>query len=272
MAFRIVSGIYKIENVVNGKCYVGSAANIADRWNGHRRLLRLGIHHSPKLQRAFAKYGEDAFDWLILEGITNKPDLVNREQYWIDTLNSVRDGYNVCPKAGSVLGIKRTPEEILKSSISRTGKKHGPQTLEARAAQSLRQTGKKHKSHRSGWKFSAETRERMAAGQRGIKHSPERVEKWRKKVTGLKHSAEQNAAKTARQTGVIRGPYKPRINTGPIPRRKHTPEQNAKQSERSLGRKLSNEARKKISEGRKRWWAAQKAQTHPQLPLFDTNQ
>jgi group I intron endonuclease len=55
------SGVYQILCVPTGKAYVGSAVNLAKRWQEHRWMLRRGQHHSQYLQRAWDKYGETAF-------------------------------------------------------------------------------------------------------------------------------------------------------------------------------------------------------------------
>ena len=92
------SGIYAIENTVNGKIYVGSAVNLGRRFKDHRVHLNQGKHHSLKLQRAWNKYGAAVFVFKILEAIKNHNELVLREQYWIDTLDVLGDfGYNICP-------------------------------------------------------------------------------------------------------------------------------------------------------------------------------
>ena len=61
MMLPYVSGIYVIRNLVTGKIYVGSAVIIGKRVYEHRRLLMLGTHGNRLLQRAWAKYGSDAF-------------------------------------------------------------------------------------------------------------------------------------------------------------------------------------------------------------------
>ena len=40
-------GIYKIENKVNGKVYIGQSIDIETRIKRHFRELRKGIHHCP---------------------------------------------------------------------------------------------------------------------------------------------------------------------------------------------------------------------------------
>jgi len=112
------SGIYQIRNVINEKIYIGSAINIDRRWNEHVSLLKRTKHHSRHLQSAWNKYGEENFEFSILEEC-EKEQLVEREQYYLDTLCPE---YNVCKIAYSQLGMKHTPEAREKMSISRRGK------------------------------------------------------------------------------------------------------------------------------------------------------
>lgn len=61
-------GIYAIKNTVNGKIYVGSTAkSFKTRFNQHISKLRNNKHHCAHLQYAFNKYGEEVFDFEILE-------------------------------------------------------------------------------------------------------------------------------------------------------------------------------------------------------------
>lgn len=79
-----VCGIYKITNLVNGKIYIGSTKNMRVRLWKHRALLRHGKHHNPHLQNAWNKYGEDNFDYCILE-TCDEQHQYEREQFYIDT-------------------------------------------------------------------------------------------------------------------------------------------------------------------------------------------
>lgn len=59
--------IYEISNRVNGKRYVGSTIGHPRlRWNTHKSRLRLGKHHSYKLQSAWNSFGQHAFDFKVL--------------------------------------------------------------------------------------------------------------------------------------------------------------------------------------------------------------
>ncbi len=74
-----MSGIYKILNKSNNKCYIGSTINFNDRRNLHFSKLKRGKHHSIILQRAYDKYGIDNFEFIILEECEND-NLLEREQ------------------------------------------------------------------------------------------------------------------------------------------------------------------------------------------------
>lgn len=115
------TGIYKIENLINGKVYVGSAVNFKARVNLHIHRLRLKKHHSCKLQNSWNKYGEENFKFEIIE-LCEKDKLIEREQYYIDLYDSFNKGYNCNPKAGSNIGKKLTDEQKQKISQSKKGK------------------------------------------------------------------------------------------------------------------------------------------------------
>ena len=117
----MASGIYLIENIVNGKVYVGSAVDFNERFRVHNYYLSKGSHHSQKLQYAWNKYGEKSFVFKILEVIENVTTLLEREQYWLDEYNCVKTGYNICPVAGSCLGIKRSDETKSRLRNSKIG-------------------------------------------------------------------------------------------------------------------------------------------------------
>lgn len=76
----MMGAIYKITNTRNGKCYVGSTTKPLVRKFHHLARLRAGKHHSPKLQKAFRKYGADAFTFEVIEECAAE-DLISREQH-----------------------------------------------------------------------------------------------------------------------------------------------------------------------------------------------
>ena len=78
------TGVYAIRCEANGKVYVGSSVQIYRRWNQHRVALRRGTSNCLYLQRAWAKYGEGAFSFHVVEECA-KDDLEKREQHYIDS-------------------------------------------------------------------------------------------------------------------------------------------------------------------------------------------
>jgi group I intron endonuclease len=115
---RVISGIYKIENLINGKIYVGSAVDIELRKKQHfNHSLKSSKYQNPHLRNAMDKYGRENFDFYILEYVTNIIDILITEQYYIDWLEPE---YNINPKSNSRLGS--ITSEITKQKQSETHK------------------------------------------------------------------------------------------------------------------------------------------------------
>lgn len=123
------SGIYEIVNLVNGKRYVGSAVDLAQRWREHRWGLKGRRHGNRHLQASWEKYGEAAFSFVVIE-LCEPAALIEREQAAIDRL---QPEYNICPTAGSTLGRPHTAEARAKIAAKKAGLKLPPRTDEYRA-------------------------------------------------------------------------------------------------------------------------------------------
>lgn len=117
----VTSGVYQIENQANGNCYVGSALNLRRRWSQHLTRLRHNGHCNQHLQRAFDKYGENAFAFSVLQAVEDRGQLIAREQHFIDI---VQPEYNIAPVAGSALGRPCSPETRRKLSEALSGERH----------------------------------------------------------------------------------------------------------------------------------------------------
>ena len=156
------SGIYSITNAVNGMVYVGQAINIDHRWRDHRRALTTGKHENDKLQKAWVKYGPDAFAFDVLERCS-AARLDEREQHWMDTTGCYeRDGgYNIARCAASPMrGRSHTAESRAKISAGGLGLVRSPET---RALISAANAGKpKSPSHRAA----------LSAARTGFKPAP----------------------------------------------------------------------------------------------------
>lgn len=90
-------GIYCIECINNNKKYIGQSVDIIDRWSKHKSSLRGGYHDNDYLQNAWNKYGEESFNFYILEEC-DIDKLDELEMYWIDFYNTFKDrskGFNL---------------------------------------------------------------------------------------------------------------------------------------------------------------------------------
>lgn len=102
----MTAGIYMITCVANNDRYVGSAKNLLSRRREHWCNLRLSRHHNTHMQNVWNKYGADTFVFEVLEEVVDLSLLLQREQYWIDTL---QPELNKAKKAESgFLGLTHT--------------------------------------------------------------------------------------------------------------------------------------------------------------------
>jgi len=104
--------IYKAENEINGKVYIGQT------WKGLD--LRKKSHFErktgcTKFINAINKYGKNAFSWNILDSSDNQKNLDDLEIKYIKEYNSITNGYNL--KTGG-LGGKHSKESNIRNRES----------------------------------------------------------------------------------------------------------------------------------------------------------
>ena len=91
----IHTGIYKITHMDSGKCYVGQAANIADRWKQHcKRGVGAEDWTRNKLYPAMYSLGVENFSFEIIEECS-RAQLNEREDYWQDFFHAKDFGYSI---------------------------------------------------------------------------------------------------------------------------------------------------------------------------------
>ena len=122
-----VSGIYILLNKINNKWYVGSSVNIVrERYRHHKNMLRKNIHHCLHLQRAWNKYGENCFEFHIVELVNE--NITDVEQLYLNygKMNCRYMMYNTAEDAiAPTRGLKLTEEHKRKISFSGRGKQVG---------------------------------------------------------------------------------------------------------------------------------------------------
>ena len=111
-------GIYLIYCNANGGEYIGSSIDIVNRCNEHLRYLRNNWYaidsrydHKPYMQNSFNKYGEDTFQYFVIEECSVE-SLCDRETFYIHTMrpafNTVQEAYRA-PKYSEL-----SPEQQLR--------------------------------------------------------------------------------------------------------------------------------------------------------------
>jgi len=112
--------IYKAENKVNGKIYVGETLHkLETRIHDH---FRMG--GSPVFYNALKKYGIQNFSILVIDTAKSIKELNEKEKYWIKFYNcKVPNGYNLTDGGDGITGYIHTPEARKKISEKLKGRK-----------------------------------------------------------------------------------------------------------------------------------------------------
>jgi len=103
------SGIYMWTNLINGKCYIGSAVNLSNRLSNYYSTTYMedALNRSNShIYRALLKNGYENFSLTILE-YCEPEQCLEREDFY---LSSENNEYNILPKAGSRLDSKHSDE------------------------------------------------------------------------------------------------------------------------------------------------------------------
>lgn len=156
-------GIYAIIHQDSGRRYIGSSKAIEKRWRQHLRELGADSHHSAHLQRAWNRYGCNAFRFVVLEQC-GEDERLDREQAWLTVTRAANPehGFNILATAhcGARPHGKRDPavgqkisaalkgrplseERKRKIGAAHLGKKRGPHSPEH--CERIRQASLKHR-------------------------------------------------------------------------------------------------------------------------------
>lgn len=84
--------IYKIQNILNKKCYIGKSINVLNRWNEHKQNVKK--HRQHPLYDSIRCYGIENFMFDIICECDFK-DVDMMEKYYIKLYDSINSGYNL---------------------------------------------------------------------------------------------------------------------------------------------------------------------------------
>lgn len=119
----MISGIYRIVNVLNNRQYFGSSVCLKSRKNQHFRELKTGIHSNKFLQNDFIKCGQEAFKFEVLEEATETLLLDVEQKYLDQYFDNKNQCYNINPIAGKTrLGAKHSEATKKQMSSLKKGK------------------------------------------------------------------------------------------------------------------------------------------------------
>lgn len=140
------SGIYKWNNKITNKSYIGSTVDLGNRLKFYyysSNLERVLSNESSLIYSAILKYNLSKFSLEIIE-YCKKEFVIEREQYYMNLFNPE---YNILKKAGSRLGHKLSEETKDKLRIKQKGennKRYGQKhTMESKNLMSIALRGRK---------------------------------------------------------------------------------------------------------------------------------
>ena len=204
-----ISGIYSINNKINGKTYYGSSNNCDRRFSQHKTLLNNNKHANPHLQNAWNKYGKDAFKFDVVKEVQAE-QLIDVEKSYLDIAKQSQQlfyniGYNAdCAVRGLKLG-PLSEEHKRKMSLTTKGKpkseEHKKKLSESHMGEIFSEERKRKISENHALKgkhLSEEYRHKISEGMKGkqnllnYKHSDESKKKisesmklnWQMKAIG----------------------------------------------------------------------------------------
>lgn len=151
--------VYRIENLLDGKAYIGVASTLSSRWNGHVHQALRGTGF--KLHAAMRKHGIENFEMRPIAELPTWQEAALAERIAIAIERPV---YNLT--AGGE-GVTMTPEIRAKISAKSTGRSL---SLEARAKIKAARARQANVGHGP---FDAAHREKIRAANTGKKQSEE---------------------------------------------------------------------------------------------------
>jgi group I intron endonuclease len=189
------AGIYKIENIINNKVYIGQSVNVSSRKSQHWYALKNNKHGNTHLQNAWNKYGEENFIFKII--LYCEQFELTRYEKALDKIYK-NNSYNIRECVDTNKGIKHDEEFKKKISESQLGRKRSELT-KSRISEGNR--GKPLSEERKG-KISKSLLGNVP-WNKGIPRTKECKEKISKSRVGdSNHSGNKNKNSTSKYIGV----------------------------------------------------------------------
>lgn len=173
--------IYKVENKVNGKIYIGKTINSLEKrkWR-HLNDSKKEKYNSIYFYRALKKYGEENFEWSILSTTDSENKLNVMEKFYIAVYRKMNQLYNMTNGGEGMSGYimpQKTKEKISLSNMNHVVSDY---------------TKNRIKEKRKLQICTEETKNKMSKNRKGRKHNKES----KLKMSKIKKSYWENIDKT----------------------------------------------------------------------------
>ena len=190
--------MYAIANTLaENTVYVGSTRQkpFTQRWEHHRWALRAGCHGNRYLQRAWNKYGADAFEFVVLEIVEDSQSVHNREHHWLDNYRESGSVYNLVlvPEKGPWYGKHLSKAHRQKIGKGLRGKHHSQKRRDAQG-----------KSRRGKSLHNANSRAKITLANMGNHNHALPYPAFFNMLTGETIPAGTNLARMCREKGLSR--------------------------------------------------------------------
>lgn len=254
--------IYKSENKINGKVYIGKTTYGLERRRKRHESNSLNDKLNYHFLRALRKHGIDNFKWETIDTAQTEQELNLLEQLYIEEYRQNGQIYNLTDGGEGMSGYRHSEESKYKMSEStkghagwNKGKKHTEEAKinMSKASRNMSTENRKKitSSHLKGLHPSPETRIKLSLAQKGN-------QKW----LGKKHTKKTRLKMSLAQSGSNNAMYGKKASTETKKKMveahkgfKHTEESKLKMSIAGKGHKCSDEHKRKISKansGKKR--------------------
>lgn len=118
-------GLYKLENKITGRAYIGQSSNIYSRIISHYSKLIVGNHFSADMQYDFNKYGLESFSHHILHEFDsyNIEELLEYEKLEIEKHNNPYNIIHNNKKSQTIetLNIESITIDLMSKALMETG-------------------------------------------------------------------------------------------------------------------------------------------------------
>lgn len=168
--------IYKIQNNINGKIYIGLTTKDLSR-----RIAEHIAENKSYIQKALNKYGVQSFSIAVIDSAESREALCEKEQYWIRHYDcKAHKGYNLTDGGDGLIN----PSKSVRKKISKTlkknhvptkgfsGRKHSQETKDKiskilKVSLNKPKVKKKMSESRKGRVTSEETKQKISAANKG---------------------------------------------------------------------------------------------------------